>query len=187
LAVGEAVAIISVSASALVGVGGLVAAAWGSSRERRWQTREERTTELRSVLQEGGELVTKLLISVDEARGEVATQGQLGMQSVAGLRELEKQLALACNRVGVRRGSLAPEWATLREAWEAIGRVLVILQEASGEGLDSEQHRAYSTAWTEALTAETAYHNATAKALGWEGPLPRWRTALARLGSWRQR
>jgi hypothetical protein len=185
--VGEAVAIISVSASALVGVGGLVAAAWGSSRERRWQTREERITELRSVLQEGGELVTKLLIAMDEARGEVAAEGQLGVQRIAGLRELEKQLALVCKRVGVRRGSLAPEWATLREAWEAIGMVLTILQEASGEGLDSEQHRAYSTAWTDALAAETAYHDATAKALGWEGSLPRWRTMLARLGPWRQR
>lgn len=184
---GEAVAIISVSASAIVGVGGLVAAAWGSSRERRWQTREERATELRSVLEEGGERLTQLLITLDQARGEVSSAGQLGAQTQAALRQLETRLVLVSKRIGVRRGSRSPEWLTLQEAWKATGSVLTILQEASGKGLDREQHRAYSGAWTEALAAETAYVDATARALGWEGPLPRWRTGLARLGAWGQR
>jgi hypothetical protein len=178
--VDETVAIVSVSASALVGVGGLIAAAWGSSRERRWQTREERATELRSVLEEGGERLTELFVTLDQAHGEVSTAGQLGAQMQAGLRALETRLVLVCKRVGVRRGSRAPEWRTLQEAWEATGRVLTILQEANGEGLDREQHRAYSAAWTEALSAEAAFLDAAAKALGWDGPLPRWRTALSR-------
>lgn len=81
----EVVAIISVSASAVVGIGGVVAAAWGSSRERRWQSREERTVELRTVLDGGGSLVAELLLLIDEAHAEVRRNGKLGPESKTNL------------------------------------------------------------------------------------------------------
>jgi hypothetical protein len=76
-----------VAASALVGVGGLAAAAWGSSRERRWQTREERATELRSVLEEGGKTLTAIFTTLDDANGEVKTSGRVEAGTGALLRE----------------------------------------------------------------------------------------------------
>ena len=175
----EAVAIISVSASAVVGISGVVAAAWSSSRERRWQSREERAIELRTVLEDGGSLVAELLLLIDEAHDGVGRDGRLGPDSKVALERSEKRMVLAMNRVGVRRGPKAPEYKTLGKYWIAVSEIVTILDEAQGEGLDSEQARAYSTAWDKAIAAETAFHEAAAKALGWEGPLPRWRQLLA--------
>jgi hypothetical protein len=177
--VGEAVAIISVSASALVGVGGLAIAAWGGSRERRWQSREERAIELRAVLEDGGSQLAGLLLKVDEAHDEVQRLKLLGPDRKADLEATEKSVVLAISRVGVRRGSRAPEYRTFGSYWLAISKLGTILAEADGEGLDSEQQTAYSRSWTEALAAQDAYLDATANAIGWEEPLPRWRRVPA--------
>jgi hypothetical protein len=184
--VGEAVAIISVSASAVVGVSGVVVAAWGGARERRWQSREERATELRAVLEDGGSQFAELMFKADEAHNEVRRHGQLSSDTKDDLEARHKSIVLAMSRVGVRRGPGALEYTTFANYRLTIYKVLTTLAEANGKGLDPEQKAAYTHAWSEALTAEKAYLDATAKALGSEGPLPRWRIVFAKLGSWRE-
>jgi len=168
----------------LVGIGGLAAAAWGSSRERRWQTREERATELRSVLEEGGKLLTQQFFELEEAKHEVKTAGKIDDQRATALGERNKRLVAVCNGVGMRRGSQAPEYLALKKCWEASGKLERLLYDF-GEPAGGARWSEFSPVWKEALDAERAFFDATADALGWEGPLPRWRTALARITSWR--
>jgi hypothetical protein len=132
------------------------------------------------VLEDGGSQLAALLLKVDEAHDEVRRLKVLGRDSKAGLEAAEKSIVLAISRVGVRLGSRAPEYATFGNYWLAISRLGTILGEANGEGLDSEQQAAYSRGWSEALAAQDAYLNATAKTLAWEGPRPRWRRLFAR-------
>jgi hypothetical protein len=178
--VSEVVAIVSVSASAVVGLSGVVVVAWSGSRERRWQSGEERAIEFRAVLEDGGSKVAQLLLSMDEARTEVRNLGQLSPGSKRGIGVTDKSIVLALNRVGVRRGSQAPEYRTLGRYWLAVSELSTILEEADGEGLNSEQQAAYSRAWDKALSAENAYLDATAKALRLNEPLPRRHKLFAR-------
>jgi hypothetical protein len=180
---GEAVAIVSVSASAVVAVGGLVATAANSARERRWQSREERATELRAVLEAGGECVSKLMFAVTEGYNE-ARHGQLSKDREREIEAVEKQAAFESNRIGVRLGPQADEYLTFRDCWLAAGRAGTLLEEADDNGLDREQRGAYTGAWKLVLDAETAYLNATAKTLRWDGKSPpRWKRLLGRRGS----
>jgi hypothetical protein len=164
----------------LVGVGGLVAAAWGSSRERRWQTREERATELRTVLEGAGERLSTLLLAIDEAHRE-ARQKPINNDRHQELLAMQQQLVVAGKRIGVRRGSKSDEYVTFGACFLAMSAIATIVEEAETK-LDREQERAYSSAWTLALTAEEAFLDATAKALALEGPLPRRRKLLDRSG-----
>ena len=47
----DAVAIISVVTSGIVGLGGLASTVWSAGRERTWKSREERTIDLRAMLE----------------------------------------------------------------------------------------------------------------------------------------
>jgi hypothetical protein len=169
---GEAVTIISVSTTALLGMGSLAAAAFGGSRERRWQTQEERATELRSILEHAGESLSSLLLAVGDAHDE--TFGvPLSDDRKDELRDREKEIVVHTNRIGVRRGSRSPEYTCCRDCWRAISKLTTILDEADDEGLDREQQRAFSRGWDEALAAEAAYLDAAAKALSAADPVRR--------------
>ena len=78
---------------------------------------------------------------------------------------MQKSIVLAINRIGIRRGSRAREYATLGDYWLAVSRLITILEEATGERLDSEQETAYSREWDDAIAAEKAYLDATAETL----------------------
>lgn len=162
--VSEAVAIISVSASAVVGLGGLLATTFGGTRQRKWESQEERAIELRSVLDDGGQRIAELLLQVDEAHNEVLRDGRLSPERRAGLDSIQRGIALSINRVGLRRGSQAAEYSAMGAYWAAVSRLTVILEEAH-DGLDSEQASTYSQTWTEALAAESAYLDSTARTL----------------------
>lgn len=169
---GEAVTIISVSTTALLGMGSLAAAALGGSRERRWHTQEERATELRSVLERAGESLTSLLLAVGDAHDE--TFGvPLSNHLKDALRNREKEIVVHTNRIGVRRGSGSPEYTSCRDCWLAISKLTTILDEAGDEGLDHEQQSAFSRGWKKALAAEAAYLDTAAKALSAEEPARR--------------
>lgn len=176
----EVVTIISVSTTAVLGVGSLVAATWGGSRERRWQSREERAVELRAVLEDGASKLAELMFKIDEAHNEVRRLGRLAPATEVDFEARHQSIVLALSRVGVRRGSRAPEYTTFASYWLAISKLDTLLAEANGEGLDSEQKAAYTSAWTEALAAGNAYLDATANALGPEESLPRRRQVLPR-------
>jgi hypothetical protein len=131
----EAVTIISVSTTALLGMGSLAAAALGGSRERRWHTQEERATELRSVLESTGECLTSLLLAVGDAHDETR-RVSLTRDRKDELRDREKKIVIHTNMIGVRRGSESPEYTACRECWLAISALTTILDEAGDQGLD---------------------------------------------------
>jgi len=162
---GEAVAIISVSASAVVGVGGLAAAALGSAKERRWQTQEERATELRDVFEAAAGQLTNLQVVIDEAHDETRQSG-LNPSRAQMIRTIEQRLVFEGKRIGLRRGSKADDYGAFVTAFQALGSIVVILEEASDAGLDKEQQAAYRKAWEAGIAAEQAFLDATAKVLG---------------------
>ena len=170
---GEAVAIISVAASAMVGAGGLIAAAWGSSRERSWRSREERATELRSVLEDAAGQLANLTVLTDEAHDE-ARRGPVERGHRLALRQVQQRLAVEANRIGIRTGPEAPEYLTFAECFRRKSAVVTILEEAVDRGLDREQHRAYGSAWDIALEAEQGFLRAAADVLS----VPRSRAPL---------
>jgi hypothetical protein len=174
----EAVTIIAVSTTAVLGVGNLVASSLNSSRERRWGAREERATELRAVLEEAGARLTALMIGVDEAHDE-AKHGRLSEGRKHDLMAIQKELAPVGNKIGVRRGASATEYRTFGDCWKELSALVIVLEEAT-TGLDREQEHAYTKAWNKMLAAQDGYLDATAEALQVKGPVPRWRRWLGR-------
>jgi hypothetical protein len=171
----EAVAIVSVVSTAVVGL----AATWGRGRELRWQTREERTTELRGVLDEACEKLTATFVLLDQAHREWSVAGKVDPVTQRLLVEAEKNLVLEWNRVGVRRGADTPEFLALGRCRVECGRVGMVLDEMSaGVGPPDRQH--YSDRWKAARTAETEFFNVASDALASGGRTPFWRRELRR-------
>lgn len=168
-AVGETVAIVAVSTSAIVGLSGVLAGVWGGSRERRWRSREERAVELRGVLEDGGVRIAELLIAVDEAHGEVRDRGEMSIDRKASLDAMQRGIVLAVARIGLRRGPRAREYATAGDYWKALSQLVTILEEATGDGLDREQAATYSREWDIAIAAEKGYLDAAAETLTADG------------------
>jgi hypothetical protein len=159
---GEAVAIVAVSASAVVTV---TVTVFGGSRERRWQAREERATELRTVLENGSECFGSAMFVAAEAYNEIKANGKLSSERQAELAEVEKRIVIAGNHIGVRRGSQSSEYATFLDCMTKIVAVVHIIHEADRGGLDSEREASYYRAQSEALKAERAYIDVAAKLL----------------------
>jgi hypothetical protein len=166
----EAVAIVSVVATAVVGL----SATWGRSRELRWQTGEERTTELRSVLDLACEKLTATFVVLDEAHREFSEAGKVGPVTQQLLVEAEKQLVLEWNRVGVRRGADTSEYLALGRCREACGRIGLLLDEMNA-GVGPAHRAAYSKLWEAARAAERDFFNVASAALDSEGGAPPWR------------
>jgi hypothetical protein len=121
-AMGEAVAIISVSASAAVGIGGLGAAAGAGSRERRWQSREERIIELRTVLEAAQIVLAALMVTVRESLEEV--HGSSRINPSTDIQHLGKGLATERARISVRLGWRSAEYTSFSECWTALSSVI---------------------------------------------------------------
>ena len=117
------------------------------------------------MLEEGGAQLAEMMFKIDEAHSELRRVGQLSPDTKTDLAARHKSIVLAMNRIGVRRGPTSSEYKTVHAYWLATSKVHTILDEAHGQGLDSEQSAAYSQAMSEALDAENAYLNATAETL----------------------
>jgi len=167
---GEAVAIVSVAASAVVGVGGLAAAALGASRQRVWRSREERAIELRAVLEGAAERLSDLRFAIGKAHFQVKTTGAIDAALEEGFVPAQERLVMALSRIGVRRGSSSADYTRCDEAAEALSKLLTILYETRDEGLDRERAKAYSAAWEAAEVAEKAFLDAAARTLAWRSP-----------------
>jgi hypothetical protein len=165
----EAVPIISVSASAIVGVGGLAAAAWGSSRERRWQSREERATELRAVLDEAAEAIVEPMFAFQQALEE--TRGTHRIAPIWDLGALQKRMVVQEARIGIRLGWQAPEYTTYLECWGALKELVDVLVDASSsDELSDEQRAQGQKAWQKALVEHRAFLAAAASTLAHGSP-----------------
>jgi hypothetical protein len=160
---GEAVAIVSVSASALVGVGGLAAAAWSGSRQRRWQSREERTVNLRAVLDQGSEALLELAWIILDMRTKVERGDPVTATDKQELEELIKRAAVPVQaNIKVRRGPHAPETVAFSAWIKQMSKLIGLLGNAQSQGFEGEAGAAWEARWAAATEAESAYHTAAA-------------------------
>jgi hypothetical protein len=175
---GEAVAIISVCVSGLVGLGGLASTVWAAARERRWKSREERATEFRTALETGCEVLMQLAWAVADARskakrdklvsGDLQNQidsladdlnriNSLLADDLKRIDSLARQATIVGAQIAVRSGSTGAEKVTF-EAWlKGVSKLIGIIVRA-----DEDEWR---EAWAAAAAAEAAYLDATAKTL----------------------
>jgi len=163
--VGEAVAIISVSASAVVGIGGLVAAAWGGSRQRRWQSREERTIDLRAAVEGASESFGDAMTLATEAYAGVQRTGKLDDERKPEMAGAWSRVVASGNRVGVRRGTKSAAHRAYADCMAKLFAVMAIVDEAakarSVEGLEGRWIAAHEAA----VAAESAFLDASARLL----------------------
>jgi hypothetical protein len=172
--VGEAVAIISVSASALVGVGGLTAAAWASSRERRWRSSEERITELRTVLESAQIVLADMMVAVRKSLQEV--HGSNRIHPSWDTQQLGKGLATEQARIAVRLGWRSPEYAAFGECWIALGTILNTIVDSPVDKLDPDSKKTCEKEFARAVKEEGNFQMACAARLA----APAWRSPRSR-------
>jgi hypothetical protein len=113
----DSVAIVSVAFSGSVGLAGIAVSAFGATAQRRWQAREERLTELRSVLDSAGEALASAMQSFASAASSlddfysVVASGQDGSgyrsKSIGHMedgRTAQRAIWGLSNRIKVRTG-----------------------------------------------------------------------------------
>jgi hypothetical protein len=174
---GEAVAILAVASGAAVSLGTVGATAWREGVQRRWQLREERTIDLRTVLEQAAENFGKAMFVATEGQAELENTGQVDGGRRTELLDAQRRVVLAGNQIGVRRGPRSDEHVAFLRC---LGPFLVmkgILDQAGDQERDEAWRATFSTAQGEAATAERAYLEATAKALADSPPTAqrRWR------------
>jgi hypothetical protein len=162
----EAVAIISVSTSAIVGLAGLGSAVWGASRERRWKSREERTIDLRSVLEEASENFGKAMFACSQAWEEIARKKALSDERKTAVDDGWLGVVGAANRIGVRLGHGSAEHTAYRECMWKVHATRSVVAEAQIDGVNREHESDYLKAHEEAVAVETIYLDIAAKRLG---------------------
>lgn len=165
----EAVSIISVSVSGVVAAGGLISAGWGASRERRWKSREERTIDVRVVLEDVADAFGKAMFAAGRAWEDLAKRGRLSDANLAVLEETWLSFIGAGNRLGVRLGSKSAEYAAYRECMTKLATMRTIVAETANSSLGDERERGFYRAQSLAVEAETAYLDAAAQRLSPDG------------------
>jgi hypothetical protein len=174
----EAIALVSVSVSGAVAVSGVIATAGGATRQRRWQSREERTIDLRTALENGSQSFGRAMFITGEAFAETIASGSLTAERRAELSDAQHRVVLACNQIGVRRGPRSAEYVTYMQTMTSFTTLLAHLYTASVSGVDSARAVRFSEIQAQAAERERDYLDATAKTLGWLEPLPRWRPSV---------
>lgn len=168
----DAVAIIAVSTSGVVGIGGLVSTAYGAAAGRRWRSREERAIELRKVLDAAAVSLARSMHALTET--EAALHGAVSDTEHADaayasahewLGEVigaQKELWSATSQVQVRTGSTSPVALAIKAAEskvDAVGKVMTrnVLRRLELPG--------YTEARAEAEASERAFYDAAAAEL----------------------
>jgi hypothetical protein len=159
---GETVAIVAVATSAGVSLGTLWAAAARERAQRRWQAQEERTRDLRTVLEHAADELGKAMFLANEGLAEVEANGHLAPARRTHLMNAQRVLVLADLQIKLRSGEV-------REAFfRCVGTFLLmkgILDQAGEPQRDAAWQATFSNAQADAATNERAYFDAAAKAL----------------------
>jgi len=163
--VSEAVAIVSVTMSGLVGLGGLASTTWAAKRERLWRSREERTIDLRAALDAGSDSFATAMSVAAQIWEDLAAGRGLSTTRRAELDSAYLAVLSAGNRIGVRRGHSSSEHAAYRECIHAFFVLMGVIAEAHGSGVTPERDAAFIKANEKAVEAETEYLNQAAKLL----------------------
>ncbi len=160
---GETVAIVAVATSAGVSLGTLWAATARERAQRRWQAQEERTRDLRIVLEHAADELGKATFLANEGLAEVEANGHLSPARRTLLMNAQRVLVLADLQIKLRSGG------EVREAFfRCVGTFLLmkgILDQAGNQERAEAWAPTFSNAQADAAANERAYFEAAAKAL----------------------
>jgi len=172
----DAVAIVSVVTSGVVGVAGLSSTVYIARAQRRWQSHEERVADLRQVLDAAGADIAQTVMALGEAnwtaeqafgqfksdparRDDLLAQGRGAAQRSLVPRG---SLRTTCNRLSVRLGARN----AIPIALLGVHAKLVALSEVVSEQLETGLDKpGYEAAWNAVEAAERTFFAAAAKAL----------------------
>jgi hypothetical protein len=171
----DTVAIVSVVGSTLVGLSGIGAGVYGAWAGRRWQSREERATELRDVLDTAAANIAALMqpialanvafttIDITQATGadeeKLLQQARTHLQTATAA---QRDLWATTNRLRVRKGSESAVATTLKAAEKEIGLLGAIVQLRL---VNPSVRGGYEEAWAKAEAAERAFYDASSAEL----------------------
>jgi hypothetical protein len=166
----DAVAIVSVVSSGVVGLGGLVTTTWGAARARRWQGREERIAELRTILDAAAAQMSAGTQALADAHDAVCKAGsgstghfaELAADHLSGATRSLTEMWTLWNRVRVRTGSESTIARTLLEVHRAIGELYVVVRRELGMVAADDD---YGPKWEVAQNAQGGFFDAAAKEL----------------------
>jgi hypothetical protein len=167
---GETVTILAIASGAAVSLGTVGATAYREGVQRRWQSREERTIDLRTVLERAAENFGKAMFVVAEGLAELESTGQVSGIRRADLVDAQQRVVLAGNQIGVRRGPRSDEHVAFLRCLGPFLIIKGILDQAGDQERDEAWRVTFSNARGEAATAEREYLEATAKALSHTPP-----------------
>jgi hypothetical protein len=165
------VALASVVTSGIVGLGGIGAGVWGAAKARRWQGREERVAELRTVLDAAAEHLSSSLQGIAQANDALRTAGFDPDHADAYLGTARRRLSGATtsqngiwsthNRLRVRTGSQSKVAQALAAAETQVGLLGAVVRRR----LVNPELLGYDEAWLKAAAAEQVFYDAAAEEL----------------------
>jgi hypothetical protein len=122
----DVVALTSIISGATVALGSVGATIYTGSARRRWQSREERSAELREVLDEAAASLARGMQSIGHAYAVIAPPAvpnpDVAMREIIALSDSLSTVWAAANRVALRRGPESPIARALRDAEEGMGQ-----------------------------------------------------------------
>lgn len=169
----DIVAVVSVITSGAVGIGGVLVTGYGAWAERRWQRREERAIEVRTVLDDAafpiGTELRSLSAAVQfiqnaSADPSAAAQGELldkARAQIDDVSDAAKQSWTVQSRLGLRLGLDSAVVKTLAEAIEQIAR----LHQSVLGLVDDPWTESVSELWDSARAAEKRCYDAASSQL----------------------
>jgi hypothetical protein len=172
----DAVAIVAVASSGVVGVAGVASGVYGAARERRWRGREERVAELRTVLDDAAQAITAAMQALANAHLAIAvpapidrTPAKVANEQIARAHELldasgaaQRGLWAIANRVRLRTGPNSEVARALGETEHAVGLLGAFVKR---EVADAAHASDYGDAWRTAHGAQEAFYAASAREL----------------------
>jgi hypothetical protein len=164
----DAVAIVAVVSSGVVGLAGILTGVWGARAARRWQGHEERVAELRAVLDTAAGHLGDAMQAIAEANEAVRTASSEPERTHEYLDRArvylddamiaQKGVWSTSNRLRVRRGSDSPVAQALMDAERELGHLGAVVSRR----LVTYAIPGYDEAWAKAQKAEQAFYNAAA-------------------------
>jgi hypothetical protein len=164
----DAVAIVSVLASGVVGLAGVSSTVWIALAQRRWHSSEERAADLRTVLDRTGVDLSDTILALGEAHwaaeqasSKPEAKNELHEQGWAAERRSRASrasLRAAVKRVSVRRGAKDP----IGLALDRVNLEIKELAEAVKDDLQGPMDKTrYEAAWNAVEKAELSFYSAT--------------------------
>ena len=177
MSVSDWVPIVSVVATAVVGLGVPIVTSRFDREKIRDQADEGRRDELRDVIDEAGAQLTATISALDDAVSLGRESARAGMDEdadaiaesidVDGYTRHVKKLWTYENQIAVRVGSADDLHARYADATRELGKAITTLSAVkNGADLDQDRWGELNQLRSAAFTAQTAFHDAAARRVG---------------------